>query len=81
MHSKVFKKGDKIFSCEKCEEKFDFAYKLKNHTLKIHTARSKKNCPILYGFYLKYYCECCFSWLLEMIKKSQIEFDLGSSLI
>ena len=50
MHSKVFKKGDKIFSCEQCEEKFDFAYKLKNHTLKIHTARSKKNCPILYGF-------------------------------
>ena len=42
MHSKVFKKGDKIFSCEQCEEKFDFAYKLKNHTLKIHTARSKK---------------------------------------
>ena len=31
MHPDVFKKGDKIFECDKCDKKFDFAHKLKIH--------------------------------------------------
>ena len=31
MHSKVFKKSDKLFACHLCDEKFIMAYQLKNH--------------------------------------------------
>ena len=31
MHPKVFKKSDKLFACDQCDEKFDMSYKLKNH--------------------------------------------------
>ena len=31
MHSKVFKKSDKLFACDQCPEKFIMAYQLKNH--------------------------------------------------